>query len=294
MPRKVRHPVVAGRFYEAHAGRCAADAAQLLADAPFAQADLPAALRGGIVPHAGWVCSGRIAGLVWRALAERSDARTIFLTGSVHTIDLDRPALDSFDQWRTPLGALEVDGALREAIADLDDFQVNDDAHLREHALEVELPLIQQAFGDEVSIVPCMIPPRADAVRWGEQLGQLFRGWPQEVLVVASSDLTHYGPGYGFTPEGVGESGQRWAHDVNDRQLLERIEAMDAGGIVEQSHTRRSACGGGAIAAVTAAARILGAERGYTIEHTHSSTELAKIGHGDPNNSVGYAAVVFG
>jgi len=294
MANATRYPVAAGRFYEAHANRCAADAAQLLADDPFERADLPGALHGGIVPHAGWVCSGRIAALVWRALAERSDARTIFLTGSVHTIDLARPALDSFDQWRTPLGTIEVDGALRESIAELDEFEVNDDAHLREHALEVELPLIQQAFGDEVSIVPCMIPPRTDAVRWGEQLGQLLRGWPREVLVVASSDLTHYGPGYGFTPEGVGESGQRWAHEVNDRQLLDAIEAMDADRIVEQSHTRRSACGGGAIAAVMAAAKQLGAERGYTLEHTHSSKELAKIGHSDPNNSVGYAAVVFG
>lgn len=294
MANATRYPVAAGRFYEAHASRCTADAAQLLADDPFERADLPGVLHGGIVPHAGWVCSGRIAGLVWRALAERSDARTIFLTGSVHTIDLDRPALDTFDQWQTPLGMIEVDGALREAIAALDEFEVNDDAHLREHSLEVELPLIQQAFGDEVSIVPCMIPPRAGAVRWGEQLGQLFRGWPQDVLVVASSDLTHYGPGYGFTPEGIGETGQRWAHEVNDRLLLERIEAMDADRIVELCHTHRSACGGGAIAAVMAAAKQLGAERGYTIEHTHSSKELAKIGHGDPNNSVGYAAVVFG
>jgi len=294
MTQTVRHPVVAGRFYEADANRCAADAAQLLAADPFAGADLPHVLHGGIVPHAGWVCSGRIAGLVWRALAERSDARTVFLTGSVHTIDLARPALDTFDRWRTPLGDMEVDGALREAIAGLDDFEVNDDAHLREHALEVELPLIQQAFGEEVSIVPCMIPPRSEAARWGRALGELLRRWPQDVLVVASSDLTHYGPGYAFTPRGTGEAGQRWAHDVNDTALLEQIETMHVASIVEQCHTRRSACGGGAIAAVMAAAKQLGAERGYAIEHTHSSKELAKIGKADPHNSVGYAAVVFG
>jgi AmmeMemoRadiSam system protein B len=294
MTHTLRQPVVAGRFYEADANRCAADAAQLCAADPFEGRSLPDALFGGIVPHAGWVCSGRIAGLVWRALAERSSARTVFLTGSVHTIDLPGPALDSFERWRTPLGDIEVDAALREAIEQLDGFETIDDAHVGEHALEVELPLIQQAFGDELSIVPCMIPPHIDAANWGNALGELLLGWPAEVLVVASSDLTHYGPSYGFTPAGVGEQGRRWAHDDNDRSLLDRVEMMRTEGLVERSVADRSACGGGAIAAVTAAASRLGAERGYVLEHTDSTTELAKIGHADPNNSVGYAAVVYG
>lgn len=292
--RSIRSPVVAGRFYEADGNRCAADAAQLCAAAPSDPIQLPEVLVGGIVPHAGWVCSGRIAGLVWRSLADRSEARTVFLTGSVHTIDLAGPALDTFDAWRTPLGEIEVDGALREAVAALDGFEVLDDAHLREHALEVELPLIQQAFGDDVSIVPCMIPPRPDAVAWGEALGDLLRDWPQPAVVVASSDLTHYGPSYGFVPAGSGEAGQRWAFEVNDRNLLDLVEAMQAERVVETSMVQRSACGGGAVAAVIAAATRLGAARGYTIEHTNSSRELARLGHVDRHNAVGYAAVVFG
>ncbi len=284
--------MVAGRFYEADPSRCRADAAACCGGA--AGVELPGVLVGGVVPHAGWVCSGRVAGLTWRALAERSGARTVFLTGSVHTVELAGPALDTNDVWSTPLGEVEIDGALRDAIAGLDGFGVREDAHTLEHALEVELPMLLHAFGEGVRFVPCMIPPHGDAPRWGGALGGLLRGWGEGVLVVASSDLTHYGPNYGYTPAGGGEAGYAWAHGENDRGFIERVERLDAGGALAHAGANRSACGGGAVAAVVAAAKALGAERGYTLLHTDSAKELEKIGHHDRANSVGYASIVFG
>ena len=218
----------------------------------------------------------------------------MFLTGSVHTIDLEGPALDESDAWRTPLGEVEVDRGLREAVGELAGFGVVDGAHRSEHALEVELPLMQVLWGEGLRIVPCMIPPSAGAPAWGEALGAKLADWSEPVAVVVSSDLTHYGPNYGFAPRGVGEAGRRWALEENDRSLLSRVEALDAAGALSEAMGNGSACGGGAIAATLAAARGLGAGAGYVLEHSDSTGELAASGYDDPSNSVGYAAAVFG
>ncbi len=285
--------MAAGRFYDAEGAPLAAVTDRLCAAEDLAA--LPDRLVGGVVPHAGWVCSGRVAGLVWRALAGRGGAKTIFLTGSVHTCELEQPALDTAEAWATPLGPVAVDQKLREAIAQLEGFGVDDRAHVYEHSLEVNLPMVRHCFGEGVRFVPCMIPPSPRAAAWGEALGTLLARWPEPVLVVASSDLTHYGPNYGFMPAGPGEAGYRWAHGENDRRLLERVADLDAAGAVADALEHHSACGGGAIAAVLAAARRLGAEAGHLLDHTDSVRELSRGGYYiDRTNSVGYAAVVLG
>lgn len=301
---RTRPPAVAGRFYQADAQRCAADAAQLchaVEDAALPGAGPGAGagtgtLYGGIVPHAGWVCSGRVAGLTWATLAAHTQARTIVLTGSVHTAAIWNPTLDSADAWQTPLGPVAVDVELRRALAELSGAGMGtlDMAHEREHSLEVNVPLIYQCFSEGVRIVPCLIPPVEEAAGWGRQIGKLLRDWHEPVIMVASSDLTHYGPNYRFTPFGVGEDARRWAHEENDRRLLTLIENMEVDRIVGEAASRLNACGGGAIAATMACCAELGATRGYVLAHTDSTAELAPLGHGDPNNSVGYAGVVFG
>jgi hypothetical protein len=292
VPMSIRPPVMAGRFYHADPRQCAADARRL------ARYDggvtLPAVLHGALVPHAGWVCSGRIAGQTLAALAGRTMARTLILTGSVHTLDLDFPALDRADAWRSPAGDMPVDADLRAALAALPGFRALDDAHRLEHSLEVQLPLIDASFGAGVKIVPVMIPPHADAPEWGRAIGRVMRDWRQPLAIIVSSDLTHYGPNYGYCPAGLGEAGRRWASEVNDARLLRLIVAMDADRIVQETQAHQNACGGGAIAAAVAACREMGCARGWLLEHTDSTRELTPIGHADAHNSVGYAGVVFG
>jgi len=288
----IRSPVAAGRFYEGDAQRCASQARALCA--PSAGAAVPDVLYGAMVPHAGWAFSGRTAGIALAALAAHTDARTIVLTGSVHTVDLKQPALDSAEAWATPRGETAVDIELRDAIAQLDDFASRDDAHRFEHSLEVQLPLMQMVNGEGLKIVPCLIPPRPEATAWGEALGRLLRDWPVPTAVIASSDLTHYGPNYGFIPRGADNAGSRWAHETNDRELLDLIERLDGEAALAHALEHRSACGGGAIAATISACRIMGAQRGYLLDHTDSAQVAAGQAWGDTANSVGYAAVVFG
>lgn len=299
---RIRPPAVAGRFYPDNPRDCLAELRQYTQPKPrdAASSTLPGDehphYTAGIVPHAGWVCSGRVAGRVWRTLADQYDPSqplTLFLTGSVHTITLDAPALDTFDAWATPLGPVTVDRELRDAIAQLPDFQTIDAAHIHEHALEVQLPFIRHCFGPDVRIVPCMIPPDPRAADWGRSLAQLLRHWPHAVLLIASSDLTHYGPNYRFTPAGTGPAGRHWAHHVNDQRLLDLITSMQPDAVVDETESHQNACGGGAIAAVLAAAQSLGSTTPVILEHTDSATVLAPLGYADDDNSVGYAAIVM-
>lgn len=289
-----RAPVMAGRFYQADPAACRRDAERLCAEPVVLPADLPDILHAAVVPHAGWVCSGRIAALALRVLQQRTVAKTLLITGSVHTMDLRSPALDQATQWDTPLGSVPVDTDLRQALTALDAFDVNDPAHRFEHSVEVQLPFVQALWGASVRIVPCMIPPDGRAAQWGEQLGSLLADWPLPVAIVCSVDLTHYGPNYHFTPAGLGEEGCRWAHQENDKRLLTMMQKLEASQVVEETRSHHNSCGGGAIAATLAACRTLGASRGWILEHSDSARELLRLGHHDRDNSVGYAGVVFG
>lgn len=296
---RVRQPAVAGRFYAADPERCAEDVRRLCdgrephAEDARAAENTRAAAYGAIVPHAGWICSGHVAGRTLAALAERSGAKTIVLTGSVHTMAVLGPALETADAWWTPLGPVEVDAELRRTLAELPGFEPLDMAHQHEHSLEVQLPFIRRAFGEDARIVPCLIPEHTDAPRWGRMIGEVLAQHTEPAVMIASSDLTHYGPNYRFTPEGTGEAGCRWALEINDRRLIDQMEAMDAEAIVPETRQRKNACGGGAIAATVACCETLGAERGKLLEHTNSTRVLAEIGRADPNNAVGYAGLIF-
>jgi AmmeMemoRadiSam system protein B len=295
-----RQPAVAGRFYEADPSQCANDAAhycrfsEALPEGAVATSTppLPENAYGAIVPHAGWVCSGRVAGLTYAALKPRTPATTFIITGSVHTVNMNRPTLDPHDAWQTPLGDVSIDTALRDALAELPDFTTDAAAHTNEHSLEVQLPLMQHMFGDALRFVPLLIPPHPNAPRWGAAIGELLKNWAEPVAVIASTDFTHYGPNYSFNPGGYGETGYRWAHE-NDRRLLDIIERLDIDAVVPEANQRHNACGSGAIAATLAACQQLGATTGHTIEHTDSTRELSPLGYGDANNSVGYASVLI-
>ena len=108
--------------------------------------------------------------------------------------------------------------------------------------------------------------------------------------MIGSSDLTHYGDIYGFTPAGFGTQARRWM-ESNDERILRLVEAMSDSEITEEADRHRNACGAGAIAATIAAARVLGAERGLVLEHTTSHDVIQE---GEFRMAVGYAAVLFG
>jgi AmmeMemoRadiSam system protein B len=171
-------------------------------------------------------------------------------------------------------------------------FCVDNRFHAREHAIEVELPLIQQAYPG-TPILPIEVPAIESAVEIGRAVARQVANTRLSAVFLASSDLTHYGPAYRFAPAGVGLAALEWARS-NDHLLLELVERFQPEEIVAETTEHLNACGGGAIAAMMAACRDFGASSARLLRHTTSYETLAEVAPQQPDNSVGYASVVVG
>lgn len=280
--RQVRRPAVAGLFYPADPAACAEAARRLLAR----PAD-PGRWFAAVVPHAGWSCSGAVAARSIQAVA-RDDVDLVVVFAAVHTARrLDRAALDTFDAWLSPLGQTPGDAALRRTLARSSAFVIDDRFHFPEHAVEVELPLLSAAM-PRAGLLAIAAPPHASPIGVGRAVAEATRDAGRRAVFLASSDLTHYGPDYGFEPGGRGD--QAWAMQ-NDRALLEAALALDPRGVLAAAARDRSACGAGAIAAMLAAATACGADRAALLEHTTSARVL---GRDTSENFVDYASLVVG
>lgn len=287
----IREPAVAGTFYPSSGDRC-----RDLLDHCFDALNIEATpavqgrIVGGVVPHAGWECSGKVAAGVFAAIAAQRQPQTVVILGAVHRVGRKESAVFPSGRWETPLGTIDIDVRLAERMMSHTNLLVDDPyAHEPEHSVEVQVPFIQRLFPN-AKLLPIMVPPVPLAEEVGQAVGRTLASYDYDAVVIASSDLTHYGQSYGFTPKGSGDAGLTWAKDVNDRRVIDRMLALDAAGIVPEAVKNRNACGSGAIAAAIAAVKLLGANRGVCLQHT-TSRETLGPGHG--NNAVGYAGVVF-
>jgi len=286
-----RQPYRAGSFYAADEASCRRHADDLVNRATLPE-DLPQAPCGGLVPHAGWVFSGRTAALTLKALAERGQLGRVIVFGSDHWGVADGAAVYDQGAWETPLGAVPVDEELTAALlAAVEGLRPDRRAHAREHSIEVQLPLMQVVC-PEVRVVPINLSPSQQAVQLGRKIGELLKRDFPKASVVGSTDLTHYGPSYGFAPGGLGPAGLAWARE-NDGRLLKLIQTMQAEKVIEETAARHNACGGGAIAATMAACSAMGATRGICLEYTTSAEVMERMHSGGGADCVGYAAVIF-
>ncbi len=287
-----RNPAVAGQFYSGGQA-CLVDLEQCL-PAEALDVDLPEPIAAGIVPHAGWVFSGEIAGLVFSAIKQTcKEVDTFVIFGAAHRYLGNRAAMYERGSWLTPLGEIDIDEELAGAIANIDCVETNPDAHRDEHSIEVQVPFIQHLFG-AAKIVPVIVPAAASAVELGRQIGGIIAdSKDKNIICIGSTDLTHYGPGYGFCPVEAGADGLRWAKEVNDREFIDLALKMEAPKLLERAVETGNACGPGAAAAVVAAAAKLGRTKGVLLGHTHSN-EVMKVKFGrSSSDSVGYAGIVF-
>jgi len=249
------------------------------------------------VPHAGWTFSGRTAALTLKALATTAGLARVVIFGSDHWGIAGPAAIYNEGAWASPLGEVPIDEGLAwELTTDCKALRPDLRAHAREHSIEVQLPLMQ-VLAPDVRIVPISVAPGPEAAAIGRAVGQTLarltggkKGKP--VAVVGSTDLTHYGPQYGFTPGGTGRDGLAWSRD-NDRRLLKLIESVQAERIVPEAASRHNACGAGAIAATIAGGRRLGAARGVCLDYTTSADVMETVYQQRADDAVGYAAVVF-
>jgi len=291
-PHPLRDPCATG-FYRGDPRR---QVASFLSD--FVPVERPARPVAGVVPHAGWVYSGRTAARVFRNLAEKralgdGAGVTFVLLGAVHRWGVRQPAVYPAGAWRTPGGAVAVDADLAAALVESGRearLVASADAHEDEHSIEVQVPLLHEVL-PAARIVPVAMPPTRDALAVGRVIGEVAARWKDAtVLVVGTTDLTHYGLDYGFAPAGSGPPAEAWMA-ANDRRMIERARALDAAGVLAEAAEHHNACGAGAVAGTIAAARALGADEGVLVEYTTSHAvrpdEVFSM-------AVGYAGLLFG
>lgn len=240
----------------------------------------------GIVPHAGLAFSGPTAGKVFTSL-KSADPETIIILGAVHTMFLNMPSVWGKGAWQTPLGDVAVDEDLAKVICDADIAQENHKPHNGDNAIELQMPFVKYCF-PEAKIVPIAVPPLVGIEKLGQFLHDIVSGQSKKIVILGSTDFTHYGDSFGVTPAGYGEKALEWSKE-NDRKLIDFILNFESDKIVETSQDDHSACGAGAVAALTQYAKECEA-KGVLLEHTTSYDVMPQ---GEASHFVGYAGIVF-
>ncbi len=265
----IRQPAVAGQFYPSRPDQLERDVRKFLG----ARIE-PGPAVGAVVPHAGYVYSGPVAGAVYARLA--IPRRAVVLCPN-HTGRGAPAALDPSDAWRTPLGDVPLARGLADRLLALaPSLEEDAGAHRQEHSLEVQLPFLQVRRPD-VEIVPVSLGATSLPLcrEVGEALATLVREEKDPPVVLASSDMNHY------ESRAVGRA--------KDDLALARVAALDAEGLFETVIERSiTMCGVLPTTALLFAARDLGASRAEVAARRDSGDET-----GDDSSVVGYAGVVI-
>jgi AmmeMemoRadiSam system protein B len=264
----LRQTAVAGRFYPQDPERLREDVESYLGSTAEA-----APAIGCIVPHAGYMYSGHVAGAVFSQI---EIPRRIILMCPNHTGMGPPLSIMSEGAWQTPLGTVEIDSAIAEALKESYSLLTNDTAaHYAEHAAEVELPFLQARRRD-CTFVPIVVgtgqfePLEA----LGVAISDVVLSSDEPILVIASSDMNHY----------ENDAITR----IKDQKALEQILRLDARGLYDTVRNEDiSMCGFGPAVAMITAARLIGAKRADLIRYATSGDVS-----GDRETVVGYAGVV--
>lgn len=288
----VRKPAVAGQFYGGTRDECVAEIEQCLPTRPLEQ-DLPDPIVAGIVPHAGWIFSGDLAATVFAAVKQvDGDVDTFVLFGAAHRYLDGKAVVYPEGAWLTPMGEVEIDAEVAGWIVDAGG-EANPRAHTGEHSIEVQIPFIQYLF-PRARIVPVIVPVMSFDHSFGARIGErIVTQTGKKIVCLGSTDLTHYGPQYGFTPEGTGPDAIRWAREVNDMEFIDHALRMDEHRLVQTAVEKGNACGPAAVATTIAAAKAMGSVHGVLLGHTTSSDIMQQKFGRSSQESVGYAAIVF-
>ena len=187
---RIRAAAVAGAFYPAHGDELASQVDAYVAEGAAARWRRNGqSVRAVIVPHAGYVYSGPVAGVAYAQLASmREVVRHVLLLGPAHYVPVHGMAVPSAGAFATPLGEIDVDDEMRSRLLDQPGVAVDDVAHEPEHSLEVQLPFLQRTL--PMAVVLPVIVGRATPAEVADAL-EPWADDPETVLVV-SSDLSHY------------------------------------------------------------------------------------------------------
>ncbi|HOL49485.1 MAG TPA: AmmeMemoRadiSam system protein B, partial [bacterium] len=226
-------------------------------------------------PHAGYIYSGKTAGRVYSRIVPPD---TAIIIGPNHHGYGEPYAIDDNDCWETPLGNVEIDDEIRSLLLGKSRYlQTDSTAHMAEHSIEVQVPFLQ-FINPDIKIVPVVLSSYHDANPWyeiGYTIGLVLSEYKKKVLVIASSDFTHYEP----------------AEDAEKKDTLAigailRLDADEFLNIVSKHDI--SICGFAPIVTAITAAKTLGSKKGVLVDYSHSGQVS-----GDFQQVVGYAGIIL-
>jgi AmmeMemoRadiSam system protein B len=242
----------------------------------------------GIVPHAGWVFSGRTAGLTFAALADTSPDLVFVFGGHMHPGQ--RCVCMPTGSFGTPVGNVSVNEAIaHELVSRFGCEEETPDRFQPDNTIELQMPFVHEVW-PQAKVVAVQVPPDDTAEAVGRWAADRARDAKATAVAIGSTDLTHYGANYGFSPKGPGDEALRWSREENDRPFIDRLLKLDQKGAIDHALSNHSACCAGAAAAAITFAKQNGATAGHLIEHTTSHETEPR---GTPSMWVGYASIVY-
>jgi len=279
----MREPAVAGMFYPPGKRSLTKEIEKCLKEGPGNNTGLEAERVYGVIsPHAGYTYSGPTASFGFLAMKESGMPKKIIVLGPNHR-GMGGKAVTSDDDFLTPLGLMEVDKELVQALG----LEVDNSAHSGEHSMEVQLPFIQY-FGKSVKQVCISVSDQS--LEFSKELGKrivsAIKKSDGKVGLVASSDFTHCGWNYGYPVPSSMNAGQ--FAKSRDMPVIEKLKEWDLqGAFRKKDELGTTACGLGPVAAVMTASRELGADKVKLLDY-RTSYDTAPS-----DSAVGYASIVL-
>ena len=269
---RVRNAAVAGSFYDSDPEHLRREVDFLLNEETAPK--LKGIVRGLVSPHAGYMYSGSVAASAYRIL-KGATYEAVLLVGPSHREYFNGVTIYPGDAYQTPLGKIPINNEFRAALLrQSPSIQLSEAGHRAEHCLEVQLPFLQRVLGD-FSIVPMIVgnQTKEHCLNLGNAIAAVAR--KRNVLLVASTDLSHYHP-YDAAVE-------------LDQRVIDDVEAFDEQELMDRLVSERDeACGGGPVVAVMRASKLLGANRSQILQYSNSGDAT-----GDKSAVVGYCSAAF-
>lgn len=281
----LRKAVFSGSWYPADARACENQILEFLEEGKDRSTNLAGPV-GGIVPHAGWYFSGSIACNVIHQVAKATSPDVVVVFG-MHMHTGSPRVIMPEGEWETPFGPLVVDTALANEITRQYDFHLESPTRFnQDNTIELQMPFIRYFFKD-VRVVAMGVPPTQETLSLAESVVETAKNLDLTIAVVGSTDLTHYGPNYGFAPKGYGSNALNWVRSENDRSVIDAMLRMDPQAVLQEGLKKSNACCCGAAAAAITAGKALGAQKAEELIYATSYDK-------SPGDSfVGYVGILF-
>jgi len=238
--------------------------------------------RAAVAPHAGWFYSGKTAARAVSSL--EPDAETIAVLGG--HLPAGYPVLFAMEEAaRTPLGEMPIDAELRSIL--IEELDGKDD-RFRDNTVEVLLPMVRFYF-PKAQLLWIRLPAESESFEAGKTIAKAAAKLNRKINVLASTDLTHYGLNYGFSPQGTGNKALRWMREVNDTNFIHAVESGDSDEVLYRAMRDSSACSAGAVIGAMGFAKETGLKNAHLLDYSTSADGETEA----PDSFVGYAALGF-